>query len=138
MDLDDVVLGPFPDQLAKAVAEATVMLVVISPDWADAKRPDGKRRLEDPEDWVRREISLALEKEALLVPVLVRDAALPPADAVPEELRPLLRFQAVSLRSSAWTRDFAHLVELLSQQGGCSGVGMGSQAKPVPTPLARG
>lgn len=40
-------------------------------------RDDGVRRLDDPADYVRREIELALEADTLLVPVLVEGAAVP-------------------------------------------------------------
>ena len=115
MDIDDIGLGPFPAQLSEAVFEAKVMLVVIGPGWADIADDQSERRLDDPEDWVRREISLGIENGALIVPVLVREAPMPIADNLPPEIRPLVDYQAVSLRIDAWKRDFAHLLELLTQ-----------------------
>jgi hypothetical protein len=39
------------------------MLVVIGPDWLDAKTISGGRRLDDSEDFVRLEISTALQAQ---------------------------------------------------------------------------
>ncbi|GAA2740177.1 toll/interleukin-1 receptor domain-containing protein [Kitasatospora cinereorecta] len=61
----------FPQELLTAVRRSSVLLAVIGPRWADARTADGRRALDDPEDWTRREIVEAFESGALVVPVLV-------------------------------------------------------------------
>ncbi|MEU9042564.1 MULTISPECIES: toll/interleukin-1 receptor domain-containing protein [unclassified Kitasatospora] len=62
---------PFPQELLTAVRRSSVLIAVIGPRWADARTADGRRALDDPEDWTRREIAEAFESGALVVPVLV-------------------------------------------------------------------
>ncbi|WP_030232710.1 toll/interleukin-1 receptor domain-containing protein [Streptomyces sp. NRRL S-350] len=62
---------PFPQELLTAVRRSSVLVAVIGPRWADAQTSDGRRALDDPEDWTRREIAEAFETGALVVPVLV-------------------------------------------------------------------
>lgn len=51
----------FPDRLRQGVSEAKVMLALIAQDWLNVKDGNGKRRLDDPKDYVSMEIALALE-----------------------------------------------------------------------------
>jgi hypothetical protein len=73
-DLDSVPLGVTHGQLLEeSMARTAVMLVVVDPDWRTAERPDGEgRRLDDPRDFVRMEVSAALRRR---VPQIVLNAA---------------------------------------------------------------
>src|SRR5437762_32920 len=70
------------DELTRNATTRRVMLVVIGPGWQTATFTDGDRkgypRLSDPEDWVRKEISLALNAGNVVIPVLVNGAPMPP------------------------------------------------------------
>ncbi|MFC9329006.1 toll/interleukin-1 receptor domain-containing protein [Kitasatospora sp. NPDC057015] len=61
----------FPRELLTAVRRSSVLLAVIGRHWSAARTADGRRALDDPEDWTRREIIEAFESGALVVPVLV-------------------------------------------------------------------
>ena len=50
----------YPQILDEKAAHCPVMLVCIGPSWADTKDASGARRLDSPDDWVRKEIQLAL------------------------------------------------------------------------------
>ncbi|MFB7905280.1 toll/interleukin-1 receptor domain-containing protein [Kitasatospora sp. NPDC056076] len=63
--------GRFPQELLTAVRRCAVLVAVIGPRWSDARTADGRRALDDPEDWTRREIIEAFETGALVIPVLV-------------------------------------------------------------------
>lgn len=63
----------YDDALITGVRRSRVLLALIGPKWleaADRKRP-GRRALENPEDWVRREIEEAFASGVLVVPVLM-------------------------------------------------------------------
>lgn len=62
----------FDAVISSHVRTANVMLAVIGPGWLDARHGDGARRLDDEHDFVRREIEMAIGREALVVPVLAR------------------------------------------------------------------
>lgn len=79
----------FPDRIESFIRAASVVLVIIGPDWADARDDAGNRRLDNPADWVRREVALALELGKPIIPVLLGGANLPDAGQLPTELRPL-------------------------------------------------
>jgi hypothetical protein len=65
-----------------AIASARAMLVVIGPQWL------ASGRLDDPGDWVRREIAAALAAERVMVaPVLHDGAAEPRREQLPDDRR---------------------------------------------------
>ncbi len=89
-----------------------MVLVVIGPQWADARDRDGAVRLNDPADWVRLEVEAALASaDAQLVPVLVDGAAMPAATALPPSLRALSEHQAFALSVERWSSDLEALIE---------------------------
>jgi TIR domain-containing protein len=96
----------WPEILRRAVANAAVVVVVIGPEWVLARDEYGRRRIDDADDWVRREIQLALEHEKIVMPLLVRHARLPPGDALPPEIAPLAERQAFAIRAESWSHDF--------------------------------
>lgn len=92
--------GDFETGLLVAVRESAVMLAVIGPRWLDISDGGGRRRLDDPDDWVRREIAEALRLGIPVVPVLIGDRAWldsPRADQLPADLAALARCQYIRL-----------------------------------------
>ena len=84
-DVDSIPLGvDFSQEIKSEVGKCDVLLAVIGPDWLTARKPDGTRRLDDPEDWVRVEIEAALGGKILVIPLMVEGAAtLPRSDQLP-------------------------------------------------------
>src|SRR4051794_35794943 len=60
IDLDMRAGAKFPTVLEQRLAECKVMLVLIGPEWLNASDQHGRRRLDQPDDWVRLEIAHAL------------------------------------------------------------------------------
>jgi len=104
----------FVEVLHKAVGSCDALLAVIGPQWLSATH-DGKRRLDDPRDFVRIEIAGALQRNVRVLPVLVEGASLPPADSLPADLHALARRQAIDLRDARWDDDIDRLVEGLEK-----------------------
>jgi hypothetical protein len=95
MDIDSISSGrKFGEVLEESMTRCGSMLTIIGKEWIDARNENGSRRLDDPNDYVRREIATALNREILVVPLLVGGAELPSADILPAELRPLRERQA--------------------------------------------
>jgi hypothetical protein len=105
----------FVDTIDKAVGSCDVLLAVIGRDWVGCCDKQGRRRLDDPHDFIRTEISAALKRNVRVVPVLVEGAEMPPTDDLPEELKSLTRRQAVELRDSRWDADIEALVAALER-----------------------
>ena len=110
----------FPQTLSNAVAEAKVLLAVIAPQWLAVADENGKRRLDNPGDFVRREIALALVQGKKVIPVLLDDAPMPGAQALPEDLQPLASRDALTLRGKTYEydRQLAELVRLIAATPG--------------------
>lgn len=99
-DIDSIPLGiDFADYLDEQVQASTGLLAIIGPDWLTVKDAQGVRRLDDPNDFVRIEIELALRRGIPVVPVLVRGAAMPGAADLPESLQKLARRNGISVRA---------------------------------------
>ncbi|MGH9277977.1 MAG: TIR domain-containing protein, partial [Acidimicrobiales bacterium] len=88
-------------------------IAVIGPGWLTAATPEGRPRLFEPDDYVRLELATVLQRDLPVVPVLVGGAALPAAEALPEDLRPLAQRQAIEVRDSTWHQDVDHLLRSL-------------------------
>ncbi len=100
----------FSSQLELYLMYADVVLVVIGPTWLEATDAQGHRRLDDPADYVRREVGYALTARQLVVPVLLDGTRMPSADALPENLRALTMLQAVTIRSDALEQGARELI----------------------------
>jgi TIR domain len=90
----------FPPTLRREASSCPVMLACIGPGWLTATGPDGGRRLDSPDDWVREEIALSLQADNHVVPLLIgnhHEVAVPKPDQVPESIRPMVHRQALWL-----------------------------------------
>jgi YVTN family beta-propeller protein len=99
MDVDSLPLGEdFVAHLRTALSKSDVALVLIGPGWLHARNEDGVRRLDDPQDFVRMEITEVLRANVRVIPVLVDGAEMPKSSLLPSELTPLLRRQGLSFQ----------------------------------------
>ena len=79
----------YPQALLRNARTCRVLVAVIGPHWLDQVR-DGRNRLEDSEDWVRREILAAFEAGACVIPVIVgRTTPSLSTEQLPEALKEL-------------------------------------------------
>jgi hypothetical protein len=116
-DVEDIEAGAdFVEAIEEAVASANVMLVVIGPSWLESKDSSGKRRLDDPRDFVRLEIVAAFKRKVRVVPVLVGDARMPTEEELPEAIRALARRQAHELSDHRWDYDVGELVRIIRKE----------------------
>lgn len=89
----------FPDVLSEALQQCKVMLVMIGSQWLKAQDDYGRRRLDDANDWVRREVEVGLTDDRIrVIPILVDNMPMPPTDALPDSLQSLSRKNALVLR----------------------------------------
>jgi hypothetical protein len=95
-DVDSLLGGDdFAKMIAQTIPQSAVALVIIGQAWADARDEAGQRRLDDPEDLVRREVEAAFADEVPVVPVLVEGARMPEAEQLPPRLQRLPALNAV-------------------------------------------
>lgn len=118
----------YPRIIKQEIASIDALIAVIGPGWIDAKDKFGNRRLDDPADWVRLEIANALPRGILVIPVLVKGAAMPHEDQLPEDLRQLHTFTALPITERHWHAGIAELIDALD------GVVAPQPAPPPPPP----
>ena len=106
-DIDSIPLGvrDFGEELKHRLTRTRFFLAVIGTEWLGAVDDEGRRRLDDPDDFVRMEIETALQGTAQIIPILVDGAAIPARAKLPESLRPLTRCSALPIRGGP---DFEH------------------------------
>jgi TIR domain len=115
MDTSSMAWGEeWPRALERAVKAARVMIVVIGPSWLQASDQWGRRRIDQPDDWVRREIELALSGDKAILPLLVGGANMPPGEALPSELAGLADRTARPVRETSWTDDVEGILSSLA------------------------
>ena len=88
-----------------AVGSCDVLAALIGTDWLTITDEQGRRRLDDPDDFVRLEIEAALTRSVRVIPILVDGATMPRADALPDSLAKLVRRQALELSPSRFEID---------------------------------
>ncbi len=102
----------FAAEIQRALTKDPVCLVMIGSTW-QGSRPDGTTRLDDPADFVRREVLAALEGSLRTIPVLVGGASMPSVAVLPEQLRPLARIDAEYLRHESFDQDMERLIDAI-------------------------
>ena len=114
--MDVAAIGPgkdFRKAIDESVATCSVLLAMIGQEWLETKDASGGRRLDDPQDFVRLELTSALRRDIPVVPVLVRGAKMPLAERLPEDLKDLAFRNAVELTHARWKSDVQVLVQAL-------------------------
>jgi hypothetical protein len=94
----------FVDKLKSTVNQCSVLLALIGKRWL-GENGEGKPRVHDPNDWVRAEVSTAIERGVRVIPVMLDGTGMPAAESLPEDLRPLTRMNAVDVRGSRLDAD---------------------------------
>lgn len=114
MDVTDIDGGDeFGEELSNALASCVVFLPVMGRGWSTIADQCGGRRLDNPVDWVRREVEAALNRKITVIPLLVEGASMPDASSLPPSLRSLAGRQALELSDTRWTYDVRRLIRLV-------------------------
>ena len=104
----------FHEHVESLLDRCDVLLAVIGKTWTTITDAGGRRRLDDPEDLVRREIARALQRpDVQVIPVLVDGARMPTEHELPPDLAPLARRQACELSDLRWDFDVDNLARRL-------------------------
>jgi hypothetical protein len=135
-DVDNIQPGQdFTKVLEAAVGTCRVLLAVIGQDWVDALDEGGRRRLEDPSDWVRVEIESALRRpKVLVIPVLIDGTRMPRVDQLPGELAQLSTRQAVEITASGFDNQVTTLITTLQKIFDQPSVQTAEMPRPAPAP----
>jgi hypothetical protein len=114
MDIDSIKPGVnFRKTLKNWVDQCGVLLALIGPGWIDATDRTGRRRLDDPNDFVRVEISAALARGIPVVPILLDGTPLPEPGLLPDDINELVEMQAEFVEFRTFDTDVARLIQKL-------------------------
>jgi hypothetical protein len=102
--------------VSRHLSSSFLALALIGPNWLQPR--DGRSRLADPEDTVRRELELALSGGVTILPVLVDGARLPDARDVPGVVAAVLRQNAARLRHEEFADDAARISQIVRREYG--------------------
>ena len=109
MDFDSIPTGvKFADHIRSAIQQSDAVIAVIGPRWLELLR-EKAAAFED--DFVRIELSLALQLGKPVVPICIVGATVPPSNSLPTELRPMLNYNAAFLERT----NFLDKIERIAQ-----------------------
>src|SRR5262245_166009 len=86
LDIDSIPIGKdYRKKIHDTLADANILIAVIGARWME-QDGSGKRRIDDPADWVRIELATALVRDLPVVPLLVDGASMPSQEQLPPDL----------------------------------------------------
>ena len=115
-DVDAIQPGQdFVNTLSKRVGDCDTLIAIIGKRWTSCVDNESRRRIEDPEDFVRIEVEAALKRDVPVIPVLIDGAPMPLAPELPDGLKELIRKQAVEISHNRFDSDVERLVDAVSE-----------------------
>lgn len=116
MDVEAIEPGvDFAATITREVGSCNVLIALIGRNWLTISDPQGRRRIDNPDDYVALEIQAALEREIRVIPVLVDGAVTPSQQDLPERLKGLARRNALRLDHESFNSDITHLLDTIEQ-----------------------
>jgi hypothetical protein len=111
MDTDSIEVGvDFAEAIEAALGSCVVLIALIGRGWLTATDDEGRRRLDDPDDYVLFEIRTAMERCVRVIPVLVDGAKAPRQRQLPAHLCKLARLNALEMSYDRFEYDESRLM----------------------------
>lgn len=118
IDTDSIRIGShWAEDISNALRDASVIVAVIGPKWIYTHDEHGRRRIDNEDDWVRKEVLHGLMAGKYVVPLLVQGAPQLESVALPEPLRDLCGIQNYEISDKYWERDIQFLFSDLDGTG---------------------
>jgi hypothetical protein len=119
MDIDTIQPGQdFTTVVNNAIKSCDVVIPIIGKQWVNIVDAKGYRRLDHPNDWVRKEISIALNRNVRVIPLLVGGASMPGFNELPNDVKSLAQRQAIELSDTRFPYDMGQLIKHIEGKGG--------------------
>jgi len=104
----------FSDELKRAVRGSRAVVPIIGPRWEGPLDTAGVPRISQADDWVAKELLMAIEGDSSVLPVLVQRTAVD-FTALPPSLRQLEPIQRTQARYEDMEHDLQRLFDALDQ-----------------------
>src|SRR6266446_534261 len=116
MDVDNLDAGiDFVQAIGESVASCDVLIAVIGGRWLISSDEEGRRLLDNPDDFVRIEIATALKRGIRVIPVLVEGVSMPRVGDLPDDLKALVRRNALQLSHDRFRTDSERLASAVER-----------------------
>lgn len=111
MDVRDLSGGQVFDKvIADELAQSDVLVAVIGPNWMNLL---SARMAAGNKDLMREEIATALERNLIVIQVLIDSAPPPRADTLPDDVRALATHEAEEVRFKYFDRDMENITAVI-------------------------
>ena len=119
IDVDNIPPGAnFVKVLEGWVERCDVLLALIGAGWVNSTNPKtGKRRLDNPKDFVRVEVRGALTRDIPVVPILLDGVEMPDEAELPDDIKGLLNRNAEFVEYRTLDADVQRLIKKLGMGG---------------------
>ena len=97
------------------VSQCQIMLAIVGRGWLAATDADGRRRMDNPDDFVRIEIESAMRLGKLVIPVVLNKTEPVRAADLPEPMRQFARLHALLLTHERFKSDTHGLIKAVQQ-----------------------
>lgn len=115
LDVAGIPLGhDFTQVLNKRLTNCEIVIVVIGNHWANTIDSTGRRRLHDPDDFVRLEIEAALHRKIKVIPVLVGGAQMPRVQELPATIISLAYLSGFIIHEHTFDDSVRRLIESIA------------------------
>jgi hypothetical protein len=91
-----------------------VSLVLIGDGWMGGPDGQGRVRILEAGDFVRAEVAASLASGRRVIPVLLNNAPMPDGDALPDDVRSIVKRNAVFVRHLSFDQDIELLLDAVS------------------------
>ena len=111
MDLDSIEPGEdFEAAIERTLAGCEGVVALIGKRWLELKDSKGRQRLSNEDDYVRRELAIALANGIRVVPILLDEAQMPSREELPDDMKLLPTRNAVKTEASRFIDDTNRLM----------------------------
>lgn len=113
MDVAGIDVGTrWAEVIEQTLGACEVAIILIGRRWLE-RDPSGSRRIDDPEDSLRAEITTAIRLRLKMVPLLVAGAAVPERHELPPDVAPVVDWQALRVDDDDFDHDSSRLIKAL-------------------------
>jgi hypothetical protein len=115
MDVDSLEPGvDFVETIRNSLSSCSILLALIGKDWVGLQA-DGRRRIDNDNDYVQAEIAYALDRGIRVIPILIDNAVMPKLEDLPTNLKPIVRRQAIEWSNTRFNIDLDRIADAVKK-----------------------